>query len=245
MRLFTARASVSGRETTRDEVAPDMFGAAWRRLVMAVALVLVIGCVATLISPAEKAGADGTVFQSGQVFASVGFSQVNVYDASSGNLLSTLTDDTNEPYTTGSAFDASGNFYVADDYNGDISEFSSTGTPMGQFATGLQNPLSIVFDSGGNMYVGQQTTPYIAEFSPTGQRLPDIGPVATELYGDDWIDLASDQCTFYYTTEGTDILRFNKCTNSQESNFNQVPFTGDAAYEVRILADGDVLVADS
>ena len=116
---------------------------------------------------------------------------------------------------------------------------------MGQFATGLENPLSLVFDNQGNLYVGQQTTPYIAEYSPTGQRLPDIGPVQTELYGDDWIDLASDECTFYYTTEGTDILRYNKCTNTQESNFNQVPFSGPAAFEVRILQDGEVLVADS
>ena len=116
---------------------------------------------------------------------------------------------------------------------------------MGQFATGLQNPLSLVFDNQGNLYVGQQTTPYIAEFSPSGQRMPDIGPVQTELYGDDWIDLASDECTFYYTTEGTDILRYNKCTNTQESNFNQVPFNGPAAFEVRILQNGEALVADS
>ena len=67
----------------------------------------------------------------------------------------------------------------------------------------------------------------------------------TELYGDDWIDLASDECTFYYTTEGTDILRYNKCTNTQESDFNQVPFGGPAAFEVRILQDCEVLVADS
>ncbi len=134
-----------------------------------------------------------------------------------------LVDSTGEHYTTGSAFDANGNFYVTDDTTGDISEFSPTGTPMGQFATGLQNPLSLVFDSSGNLYVGQQTTPYVAEFSPSGQRLPDIGPLNTELYGDDWIDLSSDQCTLYYTTEGTDIMRYNKCTNTQLPNFNSGP----------------------
>ena len=80
---------------------------------------------------------------------------------------------------------------------------------------------------------------------PLVQRLPDIGPLATEVYGDDWIDLASDQCTFYYTTEGTDILRYNKCTNTQLPNFNQAPFIDGPAYEVRILQNGDVLVADS
>ena len=208
-------------------------------------LVMLLACVGTLISPAKKAGASTTVFASGQVFASVGFSNVSVYDPSSGNLLNTLTDDTNEQFTTGSAFDASGNFYVTDDYAGDVSEFSPDGTPLGQFATGLVNPLSLVFDNQGDLYVGQQTTPYVAEFSPTGQRLADIGPLATELLGDDWIDLASDQCTLYYTSEGSDIERYNKCTNTQESNFNAAPLAGSAAYEVRILADGDVLVADS
>ncbi len=243
MRLSMAHSSGAGNG--RADVAPELFSAVWRRVTLFITAVLILACVGILISPAKKAGASTTVFASGQVFASVGFSNVGVYDPSSGNLLNTLTDDTNEQFTTGSAFDANGNFYVTDDYSGDVSEFSPDGTPLGQFATGLTNPLSLVFDNQGDLYVGQQTTPYIAEFSPTGQRLPDIGPLATELYGDDWIDLASDQCTLYYTSEGTDIERYNKCTNTQESNFNAAPLAGSAAYEVRILADGDVLVADS
>ena len=88
---------------------------------------------------------------------------------------------------------------------------------------------------------------------PDGTRLADIGPLQTELYGDDWIDLSSDECTFYYTTEGTDIFTYNKCTNTQGPNFNKVAFpsvdptTGLSvnAFELKILADGDVLVADS
>ncbi len=246
MRLSMARSSGGGTGNwAAQAAAPDLFSAVWRRVTLALTAILILGCVGVLISPAKKAGADGTTtFASGQVFASVGLSQVNVYDPNSGNLLNTLTDDTGETYTTGSAFDSSGNLYVADDFNGDISEFSPDGTPMGQFATGLENPISIVFDNQGNMYVGQQITPYIAEFSSSGQRLPDIGPLQTELYGDDWIDLAGDECTFDYTTEGTDILRYNKCTNTQEPNFNTSAFP-DKAFQLRILADGDVLVADS
>ncbi len=103
----------------------------------------------------------------------------------------------------------------------------------------------MVFDNQGNLYVGQQSTPYIAEFAPDGTRLANIGPLATERLGDDWIDLASDECTFYYTTEGTDILRYNKCTNTQLPNFNQQPLPGNNAFQVTILQNGDVLVADS
>ena len=246
MRRSNARIGV-GMTTSRTPdgttVLQGVVGGAQRALAVVLATLL-LTTVAIVFTPNGAARAD-TVFQSGQVFASIGYSQVGVYDQGSGNLLSTLTDDTGELFTTGSAFDSSGNFYVTDDVSGDISEFSPTGQPLGQFATGLQNPESLVFDNQGNLYVGQQTTPYIAEFSPSGQRLADIGPVTTELFGDDWIDLSSDQCTLYYTSEGSDIMRYNKCTNTQESNFNQVPFSGYGAFEVRILADGNVLVADS
>ena len=142
---------------------------------------------------------------------------------------------------------------MTDDYSGDVSEYAPDGTLDGVFASGLQNPLSLAFDNQGNLYVGQQTTPYIAEFSKTGQLVQNIGPLATELSGDDWIALGPDECTFYYTTEGTDILRYNMCTNQQEPNFNVQPFpsydpsTGlpVQAFELQILPDGDVLVADS
>jgi hypothetical protein len=241
MRLTMAHSS--GDQSSTVAASPDIFRTLGRRFTLLVTAALVLACVGTLISSPKKAGAD-TVSASGQVFASVGLSQVNVYDPNSGDLINTLTDDTGEPYTTGSAFDASGNFYVTDDLNGDISEFSPDGTPLGQFATGLDNPLSLVFDNQGNLYVGQQSTPYIAEFSPTGQRLPDIGPLQTELFGDDWIDLAADECTFDYTTESTDILQYNKCTNTQGPTFNQAPLP-DKAFQVRILQNGDVLVADS
>ena len=213
------------------------------RYIAVVLATLLLAAVTLVMTPGGSARA-ATAFTSGQVFASVGASTVNVYDTS-GNQVNTLVDSTNELYTAGSAFDSNNNLYVADDFNGDVSEFSPSGAPMGQFATGLANPISLVFDNSGNLYVGQQSVPYIAEFSPSGQRLADIGPVDTELYGTDWVDLSSDQCTLYYTTEGTDIMRYNKCTNTQLPLFNQVPFTGYGAFELRILANGDVLVADS
>ena len=142
---------------------------------------------------------------------------------------------------------------MADDYSGDVSEYAPDGTLDGVFASGLSNPLSLVFDNQGNLYVGQQTTPYIAEFSKTGQFVQNIGPLATELSGDDWIALAPDECTFYYTTEGSDILRYNMCTNQQLPNLNVASFpnfdssTGlpVQAFELQILPDGDTLVADS
>ena len=250
MRLSIARVPADEGTTpsdtvNRDDTGFDVHGAAWRRMALALAAALILGCVGILFGTPKSAGADTTVFQSGDVFASVGNSTVYAFDAASGDQVATLQDNTGEPYTAGSAFDADGNFYVTDDINGDISEFSPTGVPLPTFATGLSNPLSIVFDNSGNMYVGQQSTPYIAEFASDGTRLPDIGPLQTELYGDDWIDLASDECTFYYTTEGTDILTYNKCTNTQGPDFNKVPFPSQDsstglpvnAFQLKILAE--------
>jgi hypothetical protein len=133
MRLSIARASAAdghlGSDTaSRNDIGFDIRNATWRRIALALAAVLILGCMGILFGSPSPAGAD-TVFQSGQVFASVGFSTVNVYDAASGDQVSSLTDDTGEPYTAGSAFDAEGNLYVTDDLNGDISEFSpSDGT---------------------------------------------------------------------------------------------------------------------
>ena len=258
MRLSIARASAGGHTPGgtehRDDTGPELYGAAWRRMALALSAVLILGCVGILFGSSKPAGADTPIFASGQVFASVGNSAVNVYSQGAGNpLVTRLNDGQQEPYTAGSAFDSSGNFYVADDYSGDVSEYAPDGTLDGVFASGLSNPLSLVFDNQGNLYVGQQTTPYIAEFSKTGQFVQNIGPLATELSGDDWIALAPDECTFYYTTEGTDILRYNMCTNQQLPNLNLQSFpnfdpsTGlpVQAFELQILPDGDVLVADS
>ena len=250
MRLRMARAHASGGGAAPphgildlDEVYSGAHGTR-RRVALAVAVVLLLGAVGTLISPGKPASA-ATVFQSGQVFASVGNSTVNVYDPTSGDQVTSLNDGLNEPYTAGSVFDASGNFYVADDLSGDVSEYSPNGTLDGTFASGLTNPLSLVFDNQGNLYVGQQGTPYIAEFNASGQNVANYGPLTTQESGDDWIDLASDECTFYYTTEGNEIFKYNKCTNTQEGTFNQQPLTGDDAFDLKILPDGDVLVADS
>ena len=258
MRLSIARASAGdhtpGGTEHRDDTGPELYGAAWRRMALALSAVLILGCVGILFGSSKPAGADTPIFASGQVFASVGNSAVNVYSQGAGNpLVTRLNDGQQEPYTAGSAFDSSGNFYVADDYSGDVSEYAPDGTLDGVFASGLSNPLSLVFDNQGNLYVGQQTTPYIAEFSKTGQFVQNIGPLATELSGDDWIALAPDECTFYYTTEGTDILRYNMCTNQQLPNLNLQSFpnfdpsTGlpVQAFELQILPDGDALVADS
>ncbi len=233
------------------------------------AFLVTLGTAVIMTTSVTPSGAS-TVLAPTQVFASVGASTVNVYNpgtpATTGgsavapSLVTSLNDGSTIPPTSpvypgypaadntaGSAFDASGNFYVTDDYSGQISEYNPDGSLKGVFASGLQNPLSLVFDNSGNLYVGQQNTPYIAELNSSGQNTANIGPVTTGETGDDWIDLASDQCTFYYTTETNLIYRFSNCAGSvgQQANFNSVPFPGARAFQVRILPGGGALVADT
>ena len=134
---------------------------------------------------------------------------------------------------------------MTDDLNGEISKYAPDGTLDDVFASGLTNPLSLVFDNQGNLYVGQQGTPYIAEFNPSGQNTANFGPLTTGETGDDWIALNSNECTFDYTTETDVIYQYNKCTNTQLPVFNQAPLGGANAFELKILPNGDVLVADS
>ena len=264
--------SRDGQAVTADwgDAGYEVHSGAWRRMALALAAILVLGCVGLLFSPAKRAGA-ATVFGSGQVFASVGNSQVNIYDPVSGSYLTTLTDNSGgNDYTVGSAFDSLGNYYVTDDDGSldnlsQVSEFAPDGTQIATFGN-LITPTSIVFDNKGDMYVGQQLSPNIAEFAPTPgvladpvnqvpagwTRLPDITVQLHDLSpGVDHIELSSDECTIYYTSEGAAIHTYNKCTATQGPDFNKVPFTQpvstivNSAFGLRIVSGGDVLVADS
>src|SRR5262249_3098699 len=93
----------------------------------------------------------------------------------------------------------------------------------------------------GNIYVGQADgSKNILKFDASGKLLASFAP-ETSPRGTDWIDLASDQCTMHYTSEGSDIKQYNVCTKTQLPAFA----TGlpGPCYAHRILADGSELVA--
>ncbi|HEY9000841.1 MAG TPA: putative Ig domain-containing protein, partial [Mucilaginibacter sp.] len=74
------------------------------------------------------------------------------------------------------AIDASGNIYVCNYNNGTISEYNSSGTYIGKFASSFNfnNPCGIVFDSSGNAYVMDTGNGAIYKFSSTGTSLGTI-----------------------------------------------------------------------
>jgi hypothetical protein len=149
-------------------------------------------------------------------------------------------------FQTGMAFDSKNNLY-ATTFNGlTVGKYSQNGTLLGTFGSGYDgNPESIVFDASGNVYVGQADgSRDILKFDPNGELL-DRFDVATEQRGSDWIELASDQCTLYYTSEGDSVKRFDVCKNEQLTDFANLPSLSNDGemYALRLLPDGGLLVA--
>ena len=194
---------------------------------------LVVLCFALLVGFSTNAFA----WSVGDIFAGVGSSTIKVYDQT-GTLKQTLTTgSTNE--NTGMAFDAAGNLY-ATQFSGGVSKFAPDGTYLGTFGSGYSNPESAVRDASGNMYIGQAGTNSFRKYDVATATLQATYTVAVNR-GTDWIDLASDQHTMYYTSEGQSIKRFDMATNTQLADFAS-GYSG-TSYALRILGDGGVLVA--
>jgi hypothetical protein len=178
-------------------------------------------------------------FETSDVFVSVGDGKVNWYSPS-GQLRNVL--DTGQGgFTTGSGFDAAGDFYVTNFNAATVSRFTPDGTLAGLFGSGYtSSPESIVFDSAGNAYVGHADgTGDVHKLDSAGNLLTTFD-VATEDRGSDWIVLADDDCTLYYTSEGFRVLRYDVCTGTQLSDFGSVPTR--PAYALQLLSSGGVLV---
>ncbi len=197
-----------------------------------------------LCTAGQWAWADHVPFQVGHVLVSVGNGQVQHRDAA-GNLLETLN-TLQGGFTTGMAFDTVGNLYVTNFNAHNVRKFDSKGGLIGTFGSGYSgSPESILFDRNGNAYVGAvDGDNKIRKFDSLGNPLA-LFTVATERVGTDWIDLAADQCTMFYTSEGTNVKRFDVCTNTQLTNFNTSSLPGLVAYALRLLPTGGLLVANT
>lgn len=149
-------------------------------------------------------------------------------------------------------FDTSGNLYSLN-YNGanegqspgDMSKFNNVGTllahPWGGSFT--QQPSTCVIDASNNIYVGVAVagTPQLRKYDTSGSIVRTY-TTTYDNYGVGSMDLASDQCTLYYTSWGKTIKRYNVCTGTQLSTFvSGIPTT--ACFALRIVpSSGNVLV---
>jgi hypothetical protein len=216
--------------------------------------------MALLLISLGRTTTQAVTFTKGDVLVSVACGKVNWYqnDGTFVGTLDTLTGSTpGLPETSGSTFDSAGNFYVTVFQAGLVSKFDNSGTLLGTFGGGYNtHPESILIDAAGNFYVGQADgSRDILKFDSAGNPLASFN-VATEARGSDWIDLAADQCTMFYTSEGAGIARFDVCSNTQLPYFVlPIPFDPDVpppyglpgshAFALRLLPSGGLIVADS
>jgi hypothetical protein len=179
----------------------------------------------------------------GDVFASVGDGQVKEFTPT-GTLVQTLTtaQGSGAFYTTGSVFDSSGNFYVTQFGAGIVSKFATGSTSGSNFASVGGDEESLTRDKSNNFFVGEADGGgQITELNSSGSTIHTF-TAATQDRGTDWVDLAANQTTLYYTSEGSNIMRYDT-VSGQLSNFETGK--GGVQYALRILSDGGVLVADS
>jgi len=204
---------------------------------------LIIGVLLALIG-ASAASANGVQLEKGDVLASIGEGNINHFN-STGVLKDTLTTGLTGTAGGGMCFDSSGNLYGTEFSDQTMSKFDSGGNLLtASLGSGFnEDPESCVLDASNNLYVGQADGSHqVLKFDSSGSPLGSFSP-APESRGTDWVDLAADQCTLRYTSEGNALKAFDVCTNEQLPDFaTELP---GPCFEHRILADGSELVACS
>jgi len=187
---------------------------------------------ATFVACLFASSALAVQFESGDVFASVDAGNVSVWR--NGALIQTLNTGQGG-FTTGSTTDSAGNFYVTNFSAGNISKFSPTGVLIGTVGTGYSTPESIVFAQNGTAYISQVGSGFIGTL--TQQNAVPSGQGRT-----DWLDLASNQTTILFTQETNTVFRVTTSGTALTPLTTTLPNT---AFALRILANGNVLVANT
>jgi len=193
---------------------------------------------------------DGLTFQAGEILLSMQNGTVQ-WRRRDWTLVKTITSVT-DGHAKGMAFDASGNLFLTHYFGSGLSgnavvKFDRTGYLIGLFGSGYDcNPSAIVLDKTGNAYIGHaDCSGDILKLDSQGNRLAQYD-VAVENRGTSHILLDPDQCTMYYTSQGSNVKRFNTCTNTQMSDFNRtaLPDAIGGAHQFALLPGGGLLVAN-
>jgi hypothetical protein len=197
---------------------------------------------AAMLWPGALSGQQPSPFQTGDVFAGVGFGVIKQFSPDGTLRTFFLTEAGINLDDTGMAFDSSGSLYATVFEANKVYTFDNQGIRLGTFGSGYNSdPESIVFDNAGNAYIGQADgTRQILKFNSAGMLLDAYSP-QLENRGTDWIDLAADQCTMHYTSEGGRVKQYNVCTRTQLPDF-AVGLSGPC-YGHRIRPNGEELVA--
>ena len=182
-------------------------------------------------------------YQVGDIFAAVGAGQIKRFSPD-GTLLQTLDTTSGSLSTAGMCFDSLGNLYSTNFSSQNMTKFDNDGVIIAHpWATGFgDQPESCVVDGVGNIYTGEvDGAQLMRKFDSTGGApLVTFAPTTGDR-GIDWIDLAGDQCTMYYTSEGSLVKRFDVCTDTQLPDFTSG--LNRPCFALRIRSNGEVMVA--
>lgn len=185
-------------------------------------------------------GAQGGRYQYGDVFVSIRDGKVARFSPS-GDLKETLQRNV-RGQVTGTCFDSDDNLYVTYLEARSMSRFDAQGrladADWGGPFTGM--PESCVLDAKGHIYVsevGGQGT--VRKFDAAGHLL-DSYPFPPGRNGVDWIDLAADQCTMFYSSEDDRVRRYDVCSRKPLPDF--AGGLGDRCFALRLRENGELLV---
>jgi hypothetical protein len=104
---------------------------------------------------------------------------------------------------------------------------------------------SCATDAQGNAWISEATDSNtgfgtLYQVSAFGLRLKSLSiPVGERAV--DWLELDPNQCTLYYTSEDSDVRRFDVCTNTPMTNFATA--SSGPCYALRQRSNGEVLLA--
>jgi parallel beta-helix repeat protein len=174
--------------------------------------------------------------------------------APDGTLLETLVTTSGSLEETGMCLDAARTLYTTNFEANSMSTFDASGAlSQPSFGSGFnQHPNSCVVDALGHVYVGQSDKDEdfggggVLKLDAAGTLLATFSP-APDLRGTDWVDLAADQCTLFYTSGGASIKRFDVCAAAQLPDFCSTcagVATDGSLFGLRLLPDGGVLAAE-
>ncbi len=186
----------------------------------------------------------------GDVFVGVSNGKYNVYD-NTGALKDSVNDGQGG-FTTGCAFNGGLDKLYTTNFSNTKVEVYDNAIPhtlsqtVDTAANGGSASESVVFASNGDFYVGNAGANAILRYNAAGTFQQSYA-AATEDRGTDWLDLASDQKTMFYTSEGGRIMRFDVSgAGAQLADFANI---GGVSYALRLLPPGDgsggLLVANS
>jgi PKD repeat protein len=189
----------------------------------------------------------GSPYRTGELFAGQYGGGINRVSPQ-GDLIERLTTfPTGRAIQTGMCFDAAGDLYTTN-FNGTMSKFGPNGVLLepvwadGAALGDSSDPESCVVMPDGDVLVGEADgdSRRLRRLTSDGDLVASFATAFDER-GNDWIDLAADGCTVYYTSEGDRILRYNVCTDEQAADFA----TGlpGPCYALRVRDDGGVIVA--